>query len=221
MIGVAVLVVALVAAAVGGAAYLRNRDDGSDASSSAASGSTGSASGAKADSRTEAIRRFCDDPRPLTGPGTIAAFTPGAGAVAYAQLPQPASSTEPAASRVLQVSPEVGKPNLTLSGSVNLVSLAVCVQQQSSTKVTGTCSYELTNPSSIGQKATAPLLVTTFRARLIELRTAKTLSRGTITTAVDRCPTYAYIGGKGVSNPLTDDELVFWLAKQLPGGVPR
>ncbi len=211
----AVLVVACLAAALGGAAYLRNRDDGGSSSSSSASSSS------KPNSRADAVRRFCDDPRPLTGPGTIATFTPGAGAVAYAQLPQPASSTEPAGSRVLQVSPKVGTPNLSLSGSINLVSLAVCVQQQSSTKVTGTCSYELTNPSSIGEKATAPLLRTTFRARIIELRTAKTLSTGTITTAVDRCPTYAYIGGKGVSNPLTNDELVFWLAKQLPGGMPR
>ena len=222
-----IVVLGLLGAAIAGAVYLDQRDEDSSSSSSKSStSSTSSASGSSAkagsssDPRPDLVRGYCDDPRPLTGPGTIATFTPGAGTVAFVQFPQPASSTEEAGERVVQVSPEIGKPNLSLDASINLVSLAVCVDQTGSRAVTGTCDYDLTNPSNVGECASADLLQTTYRVRMIELRTGKVLARGSLETPTDTCPDYAYIGGKGVSNPMTEDLILGWIGKHLVKGQP-
>lgn len=224
-----VVVVGLIAAVIGGAIYLDQRDEDSSATKGSGSSANAGASGTAAtsskggdadDPRPDLVRGYCDDPRPLTGPGTIAAFKPGAGTVAFVQFPQPASSTEEAGERVVQVSPTIGKPNLSLDASINLVSLAVCVDQTGSRAVTGTCDYDLTNPSSVGESETAKLLKTTYRVRLIELRTGKVLARGTVDTPTDRCPDYAYIGGKGVSNPMTEELILGWIGEHLVNGQP-
>lgn len=173
------------------------------------------------DPRPELVREYCDDPRQLTGPGQIAKFVPGTGTVAYVQLPQPASTTDEASEFAVQASPTVGDPNLSLDESINLVSMVVCVEQSASEAAGGTCDYELTNPDSIGESASAKLLETTFRVRLYELRTGAELAKGTVSTPTDRCPEFAFVDGTGVSNPLTEDLLLAWIAENLPNGQPR
>ena len=208
------VVLACLGGAVAGARYLDQKDADEAATQASAKAGKG------ADPRTAAVLGFCQDHRAVRDPEGVAPFAPGKGAVAYVELPQPASTTAPAGSRVVQVSPIVGKPNLSLDKSIALVSVAVCVDQSASTRVQGTCDYELTNKSSLGEEASARLLKTTFRARAYEIRTGKLLTSGTIETATDRCPDYAFIGGKGVSNPLTEAEVVDWLEASFPGGVP-
>ena len=221
------LALACLAALVGGAKYFddRNNDDhdtGASASTSTQSSSSGSGTASKAaDARVALVRGFCADDRALGASSGVVGFKPGTGAVAYVQLPQPASSTEPAGSRVVQVSPIVGKPNLSLAKSINLVSLAACVDERASAVVPGTCDYDLTNPSSVGTSATAKLVKTSYRVRLIEMRTGKTLTSGTIATPTDACPAFAFIGGDGVSNPLTDTLILKWVGQHLPAGHPR
>lgn len=202
-----VAVVALIAALAAAAAYgfLADRDDSGDASGD----------------RAELVRGFCANPRPLADEGDLAAFEPGTGAVAYAQLPQPASSTDPDGSRVLQVSPVVGRPNLTLDASIGLVSLAVCVEETMSTPSAGSCEFRVTTVGALGEEAEADLAETSFDARIYELRTARVLARGTITTPVDRCPPFAFVDADTVSNSLTDELITAWIGQELPGGVPR
>ena len=214
IVGVVIVVIACLGAAAFGAMELRDYDTSSTTATKAAAS-------ANADPRTAAVLAFCGNRKPIRDPEGVAPFVPGKGAVAYAQLPQPASSTEEAGSRVLQVSPVIGNPNLSLEKSIALVNVAVCVDQSASTPAQGTCDYDLTNPSSVGQKATSRLLKTTYRAKVYEMRTGKLLTSGTLSTPVDRCPGYAYIGGKGVSNPLTEAALVAWLGQHLVGGVPQ
>ena len=213
---VVLVVLACLGAIAAGVWYLDDRSSSDDAG--AAKGGTTTTS--TDDPRPALVRGYCDDPRPLTGPGKIPTFTPGAGAVAYVQMPQPASSTDEAGERVVQVSPTVGKPNLDLAASMNLVSLAVCLDQTSSKAVTGTCEYELTNPKDLGEPAEADLLETTYRIRLIELRTGKALAKGTLSTGTDSCPEFAVIGGKGVSNALTEQAILGWIGQHLVNGQP-
>ncbi|MFN8019002.1 MAG: hypothetical protein U0P45_12895 [Acidimicrobiales bacterium] len=208
---VVLVVLACLGGAVAGATYLDRKDQDQAATTDAK---------ASTDPRAAAVQQFCDDHQAVRDPAGIPTFAPGKGAVAYVQLPQPASSTEPVSTRVVQVSPIIGKPNLSLEKSIALVSVAVCVDQSSSTRAKGTCDYELTNPSSLGEDASARLLKTTFRVRAYEVHTGKLLTSGTIETPVDRCPGYAYIGGKGVSNPLTEAAVLAWLGDHFPGGVP-
>jgi len=204
-----VIVVAVIgtAAVVGGLRY-RDRQRQDDATKPGA------------DSRPALIEGFCADPKPLTSPGTIATFTPGAGAVAFVEVPQPASSTDPVENVVAQVSPTVGDPTLQLAASVDLVSLAVCVDQTGSTKTGTTCRYELTNPSSVGERDEAPLLETSYRVRVMELRTGKAVATGNLTSSTEACPEYAYIGGKGVSAALTPEQVLGWVGEHLAGGQP-
>lgn len=214
-----IVVLAVIAGVAAGAVYLDHRNN-DDTSASPSTSSKGTTKGSSSDPRPGLVRGYCANPRPLTGPGKIATFTPGAGTVAYVEFPQPASTTEEAGERVVQVSPKIGRPNLDLDASINLVSLAVCVDQTGSREVPGSCDYDLTNPSSVGQSASAKLLETTYRVRMIELRTGKTLARGTVKTPTDTCPEYAYIGGKGVSNPVTEDLLLGWIGQHLVAGKP-
>lgn len=208
-IGVVAMVVVAVLA-IGSVALLVTRDDRESPDASAPKG-TG---------RSAAVRGFCDDPRPLRGPGTIATFTPGSGTVAYASLPQPPSGTEPSEEVVLQASPIVGEPDLRLERSIDLVSLAVCISPTRSTTTAGRCSYRVTTPGSLGDEATEKLVRTTYEVRIVELRTAKAIAEGTIDSAVDRCPEFARLTGKGVANALTPGDVAAFIGLQMPGGVP-
>lgn len=171
--------------------------------------------------RAAAVRRSCAAPHPWTGPGTIARFTPGAGAVAYAALPPSPTSTDPPQEVVLQVSPEVGQPTLTLEGSIDLVSLAVCVRQTRTTGTDATCTYEVTTPGGrLGDRVRKGLRVTTYRAEIVDLRTGKVLASSTTDSARDRCPQFATLDRSWVADPLSADDLIAWLNLQMPGGIP-
>ena len=205
----------MLAAALGGAVLLDRDDDQDDAVPTSTTATEGTAG------RVDAIRAYCDAPRALTEPAPIAEFAPGGGAVAYVDVPRPVSSTEPATDLTVQVSPAVGAPDLELDEAVNLVSLAVCIDETKAERSRGTCAYELTNADSLGEKATARVLATTYAIEVRELRTGKVLVDGTLTTPVDRCPDLAYLDpGEGVSNPLDEEQILGWLAINLPGGRP-
>ena len=127
------LIVACLVGIVVGAMYFDEKDAQDNAGNADNAETTNADEPADSDDpRPELVREYCDDPRQLTGPGQIAKFLPGTGAVAYVQLPQPASTTDEAGEFAVQASPTVGDPNLSLDESINLVSMAVCVEQSAS-----------------------------------------------------------------------------------------
>lgn len=198
---VAILVCVGVAAGV--FVFLDRRDQGSKAADTFSSA---------AGSGTEAtVRGYCADPRVLPSSAGVVAFTPGNPAVAFTRIPRPASSTDLPPERVIKVSPPPSaRIELGLAKSLPLVSLAMCFDQTSSKPTGGTCDYELTNPDQVGERVTAKLLQTTYDVQIIELQTGKTVTSGTIATKTDACPQLAYTGGDGVSNALTDQEVLAW-----------
>jgi hypothetical protein len=216
----AVLVAALAIAAIGsGWAYLRDRDDAPEqAAPTVSTDDADEVAEPGEDPRAELVRGFCDDPRALGD--EMAEFVPGQGAVAYVQVPQPASSTTPVDNLTVQVAPTVGEPTLELPAAINLVSLAVCTDLTSSEPTTTTCDFELTNPGSIGEEQTAPLAADAYELRLYELRTGEVLAEGELTSAIDRCPELAYLDGDVVANPLPQSEVLTWIAFQSPTLAP-
>ena len=195
-------VAAVVVIAVGVTVVLR-ADDGTPSAPSAA------------DDRAGAIRAFCADPRALGS--TVAPYDPAEAAVAYVEHPQPASSTDPAEPVVVQVAPTIGDPVLTLDASAPLVNVAVCVGDERTARASGTCRYELTNVDDLGDEVERPLRRATYRATAYELATGDELATGSIATATDTCPGFAFTDGDGVVAPLTASQLVAWVAEELPG----
>jgi hypothetical protein len=164
------------------------------------------------------VERFCGKPRALGD--EVAEFVPGQPAAAHLQVPQPMSSMEEPSGVTAPASPSAGEPTLDLDASIGLVSLAVCLSEESSEPSGGNCDYELTNSDDRGRLVRAPLLATTYQAQLYELRSGSVLASGEVTTAVDECPELAYVEVEGVSNPLPAEAVVLWMASQLPGGIP-
>lgn len=161
-----------------------------------------------------AVRSFCSSPRPLGD--AVPAFDPAQAAIAYVEHPQPSSATEPDDELVLQVAPALGEPVLELAASVELVNVAVCVDEQSTADAAGRCRFELTNQDDLGREVERPLQRTTYEATIYELRSGDALGSGPLATATDRCPEFAFTDGDGVSTALSDEELVAWLAANLP-----
>lgn len=161
-----------------------------------------------------AVRTFCSSPRPLGD--AVPAFDPAEAAIAYVEHPQPSSATEPDDELVLQVAPALGEPVLDLAASVELVNVAVCVDEQGTEAAAGRCRFELTNQDDLGREVERPLQRTTYEATIYELRSGDALGAGPLATATDRCPEFAFTDGDGVSTALTDEELVAWLAANLP-----
>ena len=212
------LVAALAITAAGGAwAYLQD-DDSPTTAPAARTVDPSDVAAPGEDPRAELVRGFCADPGALGD--DLAGFVPGEGAVAYVQVPQPPSSTEPVDNVVVQVSPTVGEPTLSLGAAINLVSVAVCTEQTATEPTVATCDFELTNPDAIGEERTAPLLADTYRLRLHDLRSGEVLAEGELTSDVATCPRLAYLDVDGVSNALPTSQVLAWIALQVPGIVP-
>jgi hypothetical protein len=169
-------------------------------------------------SLTSKVERYCSNPRSLGD--EVTPFSPGQPAAAHIDLPQPSSSLEQRRTLTAPASPQVGAPTLDLDASIGLVSLAVCLAEEASEPAGGTCDYRLTNRSSLGEPASAPLLATTYRAEIYDLRSGEVLTSGELQTPADRCPELAYISDDGVSNSLDENVVMLWLASKLPGGIP-
>lgn len=163
----------------------------------------------------DVVRGWCDDPRPWSGPGTVASYVPGEGAVAFLEVPTPASALEASEPVVMQIAPQVTDDALDLDEAVSYVSLAVCVSQTGTAPTDLACRYELTNKSELGEEDTVPLVETTYRARIRVLDTAKVVATGNLTSTTDACPEEAYMVPSGVSNPLTSDQVIEWAATEL------
>ena len=165
--------------------------------------------------RAGVIEAFCADPRALGS--SVAPYDPAEAAVAYVEHPQPASSTDPAEPVVLQVAPTLGAPTLRLDASAPLVNVAVCVGDERTTAASGRCRYELTNVDDLGDEVERPLRRATYRVTAYELATGEELAAGSIATATDACPAFAFTDREGVVAPLTTDQLVAWVGAELPG----
>lgn len=200
----AVAAVVLVALLVGaGALIVLGREDEPAPSASA--------------DRVEAVRSFCASPSALGD--EVPAWDPSEAGIAFVEHPQPPSSTRPDDEIVVQVAPTLGSPVLTLDASADLVNVALCLEEGVTAAAGGTCTFELTNPGDLGVEVSRPLDRTTYEATLYELRTAEVLSSGPISTPTDACPDFAFTDGDGVSTPLTTEQLVAWLAANVPTGA--
>lgn len=201
-----VVAVVVVLAILGGGIAVAQRIDEQDAAEQAEREATAA----------DVVRGWCDDPRPWTGPGTIAPYAPGEGAVAFIDVPTPASALAASEPVVMQIAPTVTDDPLDLDEAVSYVSLAVCVSQTGTSPTDLACRYELTNKSELGDEDSVPLVETTYRARIRVLETAEVVATGNLSSATDACPQEAYLVPSGVSNPLTSEQIIEWAAGEIP-----